>query len=108
MRDFTDTVLKLVAGPDYRPITLKAMSRRLQVDPDAYAAFRATVKALVKEGRLELAKDKTLRPPSLQGTVIGLFRRSAKGFGFVRPHSAMDRKDQIFIPTEAGRDASSG
>ena len=32
----------------------------------------------------------------------------SKGFGFVRPHKAADRSDQIYIPIEAGRDASSG
>ena len=41
MPDFAARVLKLVAEPDYKPITLKAMSRRFEVDPDDYAEFRA-------------------------------------------------------------------
>ena len=40
--------------------------------------------------------------------IVGLFRRSAKGFGFVRPHGAGRGIDQIYIPPEATRDASSG
>jgi ribonuclease R len=108
MAEFAARVLKLVSEPDYKPITLKAMSRRFQVDPDDYAEFRATVKQLVKEGKLDLAKDKRLHRPDQAGLVLGLFRRSAKGFGFVRPHQAAHRDDQIFIPTAATLDASSG
>ena len=63
MAEFAARILKLVSEPDYKPITLKAMSRRFEVDPDDYADFRATVKGLVKEGKLDLAKDKKLRRP---------------------------------------------
>lgn len=108
MSHFADKVLGLVNRADYRPITLKAMSRRLEVGADAYADFRATVKSLIKDGRLEIAKDKTLRKPGTDGAIIGLFRRSPKGFGFVRPHNSREKSDQIFIPANAGRDASSG
>src|SRR5207302_9372034 len=108
MRDYESKVLKLVAEPDYRPMTLKAMSRRFHVGADDYAEFRATVKGLVKQGQLGIAKDKTLRKPDSTGAIIGLFRRSAKGFGFVRPHHSTEKSDQIYIPPEAGRDASSG
>jgi ribonuclease R len=109
MSDFTNRVLKLVAQPEYRPITLKAMSRALHVEPEKYAEFRSTIKQLVKEGRLDQSKDKTLRRPGLAGTIIGVFRRSAKGFGFVRPHRAgTASEDQIFIPAKASRDAATG
>src|SRR3954453_17452471 len=98
MSDYASQVLMLVAEPDYRPVTLKAMSRRLEVGPDDYAEFRAAVKGLIKEGQLDIAKDKTLRKPETKGAIIGLFRRSAKGFGFVRPHKSTEKSDQIYIP----------
>ncbi len=71
------------------------MSRQFEVAADDYAEFRATVKRLMKEGKLDLAKDKTLRRPDRAGMIVGLFRRSAKGFGFVRPHTVgrQDRPD---------------
>src|SRR4051812_49023332 len=108
MPDYATKVLTLVNEPDYRPITLKAISRRFEVGPEDYAEFRAAVKGLIRNGQLDMAKDKTLRKPDAKGAIIGLFRRSAKGFGFVRPHTSAEKSDQIYIPPAAGRDASSG
>lgn len=108
MSDFADRVLRLVAEPEYKPLTLKAMARQFDVPVDRYADFRSAVKGLIKEGRLDVAKDKRLSKPSTQGAIIGVFKRSAKGFGFVRPHTSKEKSDQIYIPIAAGRDASSG
>src|SRR3954447_6452674 len=105
MSHFEDKVLGFVSRPDYKPITLKAMSRRFEIGPEDYAEFRSEVKALIREGRLDLGKDKTLSNPSAKGAIIGVFKRSSKGFGFVRPHRSVEKSDQIFIPTKAGRDA---
>src|SRR4051812_8884410 len=108
MSHYEDQVMGLVARSDYRPITLKAMSRRFHVGPDNYAEFRAAVKGLVKEGRLDLGKDKTLTKASEKGAIVGTFRRTSKGFGFVRPKSSEGRTNDIFIPPDAGLDASTG
>src|SRR5918998_2930593 len=108
MRDYETEVLALVSGPDYKPMTLKAMSRHFHVGVDDYAAFRATVKGLIRQGRLDLGKDKRLSKPHEKGALLGVFRRTSKGFGFVRPHPSATWTDQIFIPIDAGRDASSG
>ena len=108
MADHGDRVLKLVGEPDYKPITLKAMSRRLKVEADDYAEFRAAVKALVKEASSSWPGTRPCSKPDRTGAIIGLFRRSSKGFGFVRPHTADGRADQIYIPPEAAGDASSG
>jgi ribonuclease R len=85
MGDFEAKVLGLVSRPDYKPLTLKAMSRRLTVGVEQYADFRATVKALVRAGKLDVAKDRTLRRADVKGAILGTYRRSSKGFGFVRP-----------------------
>src|SRR4051794_3071145 len=110
MSHFEDKVLGLVAREDYRPITLKAMSRRFQVGVEDYADFRSTVKGLIRDGKLELGKDKTLSKPAAgaRGLVVGTFRRTSKGFGFVRPQKSEGRDKDIFIPPDSGLDASSG
>jgi ribonuclease R len=106
--EFAERVVGLVAEPGYRPMTMKAMSRHLQIEIDVYPEFRRTVKDLIRNGKLRLAKDKTLHLPDRSGMIVGLFRRSSKGFGFVRPHHAVGGIDQVYIPPEATRDASTG
>src|SRR5262249_40355191 len=95
MSNLADRITRLVSEPDYKATTLKAVARRLGVGPDEYAEFRSAVKGLIKEGRLDVSKDKKLRRPNTQGTVIGVFRRTSKGFGFVRPQKSSEKSDQI-------------
>jgi ribonuclease R len=108
MDEFAERVLKLVSEAAYTPLSLKAIARRFEVDGQEYSQLRAAVKRLITEEKLVLTKDKTLRAPDRAGMIVGLFRRSAKGFGFVRPHGTAVRAEQIFIPADAARDASSG
>ena len=108
MDDHASRVLALVAEPEYRGMTLKAMSRHFRIDEDDYAEFRALVKRMVKEGKLDLGKDQSLRKAGVASgqQIRGTFRRSSKGFGFVRPEKTTLKSDQIFIPVDGGRDAT--
>ena len=108
MSEFAERVLKVVSEAGYTPISLKAMARRMEISAEDLAEFRTQVKALIKQGKLDLGRDKTLRKPDHKGAIIGLFRRSSRGFGFVRPHPATSRADQIYISPQAAGDASSG
>ena len=45
-----------------------------------------TLRSLIKQGRLEVGKNHTVRPAPPHGTVTGIYRRTATGVGFVRPH----------------------
>ena len=110
MDDHAARVLAMVEEADYQPLTLKGLARRFQISDDDYPGFRNGVKRLIKEGKLDLGKDKGIRKAEVAAgqVVVGTFRRSAKGFGFVRPARSTANTDQIFIPVDAGRDASTG
>ncbi|WP_435019250.1 ribonuclease R [Tundrisphaera sp. TA3] len=110
MDDHAARVLALVAEDDYVPLTVKGMARRFRIGEDDYPDFRNAVKRLIRGERLELGKNKTILKASAitSGTVTGTFRRSSKGFGFVRTPLSPAKADQIFIPPEAARDASTG
>ena len=110
MSPYDDKILGLVAREDYRPITLKAMSRRFAVGVEDYAEFRAAVKALVREGQIDQAKDRTLTKAAAgqKGLLVGTFRRASKGFGFVRPQKATGKDNDVYIPPDGGLDASTG
>jgi ribonuclease R len=114
MSDYDARILGLVSRPDYQPLTAKAIFRRFALGPDEYPDFRRAIKALVRSGQLTIAKDKTLSKPreSDRGLILGTFRRSAKGFGFVRPLKPKPgqggREADIFIAADDTRDASTG
>ena len=110
MDDHAARVLALVTDEDYVPLTVKGLARRFRIAEDEYPAFRNAIKALVRADRLELGKNKTISKASVavSSLIKGTFRRSSKGFGFVRTPLALAKSDQIFIPVDAGRDASTG
>ena len=101
-------VLQLLGEPDYEPATLKQISRRLAIGSDDYPEFRGIVKKMIREGKLEYARGKTLRLPRGEKLVLGTYRRASAGFGFVRPLQTIPGVDRIYIPKESGLDASSG
>lgn len=110
MDDIPARVLAMVDEPEYRGLTLKAMARHFRVDDEGYPEFRTAVKRMIKDGKLDLGKDKSLRKAEVASgqQIKGTFRRSSKGFGFVRPEKTTLKSDQVFIPVDAGRDASTG
>jgi ribonuclease R len=110
MDDLSRRALELISDSEQKHLTLKGLAKRLKVGDEEYPELRAAVKALITAGKVELAKDKTLtKAKDHSGTVVGTFRRSAKGFGFVRPSIGSGGKaEHIFIPPNASRDASTG
>lgn len=115
MDDHAARLLALVARPDYKPRTSKALAHKLEVASADYPAFRDAIKQLVKEGKLTKAKDRTIGPSLAiggkdreKGLILGTFKRNPKGFGFVRPKQATGRHADIYIAPDDSLDASSG
>ena len=112
--DYEALVLGRLAEPDYRPMTVKALGRALGIGLGDYPEFRRSVRRLARDGRVAVGRDKTIEAASglvkaaKGGTVVGTFRRTSKGFGFVRPKGANDRADHLFIPEKYTLDASTG
>src|SRR4051794_13660803 len=86
MADFSDQILALVRRRNYEPLKPKALARKLGVSSPQYADFKRALRSLLREGRLALGKNQTIRSTPPHGTVVGAYRRAATGTGFVRPH----------------------
>jgi ribonuclease R len=109
MPDIERKIVALVTSQAYRPLKPKALARSLGIAADQYGPFKADVRRLIKEGRLELGKNGTIRPSGTSNTVIGVLRKTSGGFGFVRPHLSEGKPvPEIYIPQETLGDASSG
>src|SRR5262249_21571104 len=75
-----------VGRKNYQPVKPKALARRIGVPAAQYADFRKALKDLVRQGRLELGKNHSVRAAAAPGTVAGTYRRTSTGVGFVKPH----------------------
>ncbi len=109
MTDLLSRILHAVAARGYTPIKAKALFKRLNLPEDQYPEYRRTVRELVRTGRLSLGRNQTLRPADPHGTVVGIFRRTPSGHGYVRPHATDGTvKPEVFIREDRGLDAATG
>jgi ribonuclease R len=86
MPDFTEQILTAIGRKSYEPLKPKMLARKLGVPHKHYGEFRNALRELVRQGRVEYGKNHTVRPAGQHGTVVGVYRRTSTGFGFVRPH----------------------
>jgi ribonuclease R len=91
MAKLEDQILAALSKKNYQPLKPKALARKLGVPARQYIEFRQVLRDLVRQKRVEMGKNHTVRPTQPHGTVTGIFRRSGAGYGFVRPH-AIDGK----------------
>src|SRR5690348_8323980 len=86
MSDLLTRIVHAVTRPSYTPVKPKVLARRLGVTDDTYPEFRRTLREMIRDGRLALGQNQTIRAADPFGTVAGTYRRLASGKGFVRPH----------------------
>jgi ribonuclease R len=104
-----EKILAAVARKTYQPLKPKSLARQMGLPAKDYSAFRWTLRELVKQGRLVLGKNHTVRPTPPHGTVTGIYRRTSTGTGYVRPH-VMDGHGgpEVLIRPENSLDAATG
>ncbi len=108
-------VLRLVNRAGYRPLKPQGIAERLKLPKDRLAEVKKTVKRLVDRGQLAYTGNRAVKrtepadPKS--GRLMGVFQRTAKGFGFVRPRGQLppgaEIKD-VYISARGTGDAATG
>jgi ribonuclease R len=86
MPDLAEQIVAAVARKTYTPIKPKALARKLGVTRPRYGDFRRVLRELLRQGRVEMGKNHTVRNTQPHGTVAGVYRRTGTGTGYVRPH----------------------
>jgi ribonuclease R len=109
MPQFEEQILAVVSRRGYEPLKPKALSRKLGVTAPQYADFRRALRSLHRDGRIEMGKNHTVKPPPPHGTITGTYRRTGSGLGFVRPHLREGQSGaEIRIKEEHSLDAATG
>jgi ribonuclease R len=114
-------ILDVVLSDNYQPLKLRGIAKKIKL-PDEEREVKRTIKRLIKKGKLAYgpkhlvmrakgnpqANNGGKKPKTKSNEVIGLFRRTSGGFGFVTPKgsTATDRSDDIFIPKTKTADAA--
>lgn len=109
MTELLTKILHAVSAQSYHPLKPKALFKRLNLPQDEYPAFRRAVRELVRDGRLTVERNNTLKGANVHGTLTGTYRRSAAGHGFVRPHTTDGTfRPEIYIREDRSADAATG
>jgi ribonuclease R len=93
---------------DYKPKVVEALAEELRIDDAVVLAEE--VQQLVDAGELAVDDAGRVRLPSLGdmgGEIVGEFKGTDRGFGFVKPRSKT-REGDVFIPPGSTLDAMSG
>ncbi len=111
--DLQQKILKFVRRKGYRPVKPRVIAERLKVPKDRAAEVKRAVKRLVGRGQLAYAANHLVRAaePSSPGgnRLVGVFQRTQKGFGFVRPTGAgLATSQQPAAGDAAAGDAAAG
>jgi ribonuclease R len=109
MDDLEKQILAAVSRKDYKPLKAKALARKLGVPHTHYNEFRRVLRELIRQGRLERAKNEGVRAIPPHGTVTGIFRKTGSGTGFVRPHAVDGHAGpEVLVHPENALDAATG
>jgi ribonuclease R len=109
MPSLEDQILAAISRRNYQPLKPKALARKVGVTAPEYGDFRRALRALHRDGRIEMGKNHTVRPAPPHGTLTGTYRRTSTGLGFVRPHLIEGQSGaEVRIPEAHSLDAATG
>ncbi|MBK9128387.1 MAG: VacB/RNase II family 3'-5' exoribonuclease [Phycisphaerales bacterium] len=103
-REWRDAVLSTIAGRPDRPVKIRGLARELRIPDDQYSSFRSFVRDLLRDGTLQLGPARTLQAPRTPGKLVGTFRATRRGFGFVERPGFPD----LYVPHDATGGAFDG
>lgn len=109
MPTLEEQVLAALTHKSYQPLKPRALARKLHVSGGDYDRFRRLLRELLQQGRIEVGRNHAIRAVPPHGTVTGIFRRTGKGDGYVRPHPIEGRAGpEILIREYEALDAATG
>ena len=103
---YTARIIDHLAREGGRPVSIHNLARALRADGDDKDVLRQAVQELVDAGRIE-GDDEQMQLPKMGEEVVGIFRGTRRGFGFVVPDDPY-REGDVFIPIGANGGAISG
>jgi len=109
MPDLSALILGAISKKSYKPMTAKALARKLGLADHSLREFRGTLRALIKEGKARVGKNDLILPPESVPRARGTFKRLKGGDGVVRVATEEGLPPQeYYVPDHLAGDAASG
>ena len=102
--DWRNAILQYIAEHPDRPLKAAALRRELNVPHEEAAAFREAVRGMVDAGEVVLGRGRGLVRAERADAVVGIFRPSRHGYGFIESPGRSD----LFVPRGAALHALDG
>src|SRR5580698_7196915 len=109
MSTLEDQILAALERESYRPVKARALARQLGLPTAAQPKLKAALRELVAQGRIELGKGNVIRRARPVSGIVGVFRRTSAGSGFVRPTATPGTPAaDIYVAAKDTLDAATG
>lgn len=109
--NISQQIVDYLTRPGYEPVRAKTLAKRLGIKKKTRPAFDAAIEELLESGRIVKNESGRLRPPTGQGLVAGILKRTSRGTGYVRPHEPvpnLDPDQDLFVEERDCGDAHTG
>lgn len=94
---YSRRILAHLADRRYLPTQLRHLAQELGITSDQMAEFRIAIRQLLENGQIVLGAADTVVLPPPGPEMVGVFRLTDRGFGFVVPDTLTQHGD-LFIP----------
>jgi ribonuclease R len=104
---FTRRILDHLKHDNYEPGPVERLAQDFGLSEADMPEFREAVKLLADRGALVVDGSGRVKLPVMGDEITGVFRKNARGFGFIIPDIAY-REGDLFIPPDEVSDALTG
>ncbi len=104
---FKKRIVRLLQHSDYKPAKASQLAKALGVRSEDYPEFARALDELRRAGHVVIGGKNLVALPGLSSLIVGTFRASSRGFGFVTPLEPTSHGD-LFVPAGATGGAMTG
>ena len=106
---FHDPIINFLSDQEGAPMRVADLAERLGVPPEDRQEFEQAVEQLAAAGRVVwgVGQGRVIALPPMGNRVMGIYKQTSRGFGFVIPDEINAHGD-LFIPPNENADAVTG
>lgn len=95
MKSFEKKVAVYVSDPDYRPVRIRELARKLGIKSAEYNSFRRAVKEMIADGKLARLRHGRIGCPVKESSLTGMLSVTRSGRGYI---ALDDDSGEVAVP----------